>query len=296
MRINELLKQRIETLEAELGGRKIEPPARAVTAFVDVADDDPESDRALERALERRGSAVLPPGAVELTPGLLWSHSGSDANASTDNQYGIRLDARVGLADGWMVGIGGLYLDRDIDGVGDNNGAGDFSATVWKSLFSELGSRPSLVASLDYTAPTGDNFGDDLVPLGDGFHKLSVRLSAVKTIDPVAFFVDLSYTHHLEEKISGFDVERSDAAGFGLGASLALTPDVSFTAGLGYTFEDELEVNGLSLEGSETTLGQIQLGVGVLLSRNTFLNIFGSFGVTDDSPDAVLGVSLPVRF
>ena len=292
--INELLKQRIETLEAELAGRKPAAPPRADNAM-EVADE-PEADRALERALERRGSAVLPAGTVEITPGLLWSHSGRDANRSTDDQYGARLDARIGLPSGWMVGIGGLYLKRDINGVGDNSGVGDVNATVWKSLFSQKGARPSLVASLGYIAPTGDNFANSSVPLGDGFHKLTARLSSVKTLDPIALFGDLFYTHHLEEKIPGFEVDRSDALGFGLGASLAVTPDVSLTTGLNYSFEDEVTINGVKVAGSETTQGQFQLGLGVLLSKNVFLNLFGSFGITDDSPDGVLGVSLPIRF
>ena len=138
--------------------------------------------------------------------------------------------------------------------------------------------------------------GQTRVALGDGFRQLTTRFSTVKTIDPVAFFGDVSYTHHLDEKISGLNVERSDAVGVGFGANLAVKPDVSLSVGLDFVFEDEVEIEPVDASGSRTTLGQLEVGAGVVLAKDIFLNIFGSFAVTDDSPDMVLGVSLPVRF
>jgi hypothetical protein len=294
--INALQRQRIETLEAEIAGRKVAPPALAAVAAPEIAADDPEADRALERALLRRGNAVLAPYVAEVAPSQFWSHSGSDASISTDDIYVAGLDARIGLPGGWMLGAGVPFLYRDIDDVGNNSGVGDVSAIVWKSLFTQEGRRPSLVASLRYTAPTGDDIGDDEVPLGSGFHRATARLSTVKTIDPIAFFGDLSYTHYINDTISGADVDRSDTIGFGLGANLAVTPDVSLGAGLDFAFEDEVTVNGTDVRGSSNTFGQVELTAGILLSRDVFLNLTGAFGITDDSPDVTLGVSLPTRF
>jgi hypothetical protein len=294
--INALQRQRIETLEAELAGRKIPPPARAEVAAPEIAADDPEADRALERALQRRGSAVLAPSVAEVAPSLFWSHTDNDITNSNDDIYGAGLDARIGLPGGWMLGAGVPYVYRDIDDVGSNSGVGDVSATVWKSLFTQQGHRPSLVASLRYAAPTGDDIGDDNVPLGTGFHRVTARLSTVKTIDPIAFFGDLAYTHYIDDDISGLDVDRSDTYGFGLGANLAVTPDTSLGAGVDFAFEDDVEVNGRGVRGSSTTIGLVELTAGILLTRDVFLNFRGAFGITDDSPDASLGMSLPIRF
>ncbi|MGD8618144.1 MAG: transporter [Gammaproteobacteria bacterium] len=294
--INALQRQRIETLEAELAGRRIAPPARAEVAAPEIAADDPEADRALERALQRRGSVLLAPYVAEVSPSLFWSHTDNDVTNSKDDIYGAGLDARIGLPGGWMLGAGVPYLYRDIDDVGSNSGVGDVSATVWKSLFTQQGRRPSLVASLRYAAPTGDDIGDDDVPLGSGFHSVTARLSTVKTIDPIAFFGDLAYTHYFDDKISGVDVDRSDRIGFGLGANLAVTPDVSLGAGLDFAFEDDVEVNGTGVRDSSTTLGLVELTAGILLNRDVFLNFTGAFGITDDSPDVTLGMSLPIQF
>ncbi len=294
--INELQRQRIETLEAELAGRKIAPPARAAGADPEIAEGDPEADRALERALQRRGSAVLAPYIVEVTPTLFWSHSGSDAISSTDDVYGTGLDARIGLPGGWMVGAGVPFLHRDVNGVGENTGFGDVSAAVWKSLFTQDDTRPSLVGSLRYTAPTGEDFGEADVPLGNGFHRFEARLSSVKTVAPIAFYGDLAYTYYLDETIAGAKWGRGDAIGFGLGATLAVTPEVSLSVELDAAFEDELEVNGTEVSGSGATLGVVDLSTGIVLSRNVFLIFSSAFGITDDSPDLTLGMSLPIRF
>ena len=75
--INELLKQRIRSLEAQLLDKQdinatfissdpfIEPEPIPETEV-----GDPEESRALERALVRRGLSILPLGQWELTPGL----------------------------------------------------------------------------------------------------------------------------------------------------------------------------------------------------------------------------------
>jgi hypothetical protein len=294
--INKLLKQRIETLEAELAGREIPPPSADFTPGPDIAVDDPELDRALERALERRGAAVLRPYAVEVTPSLAWSHAGRDAISSTQDTLGAGLEARIGFPGGWMIGAAVPFFYRDINGVGSNTGIGDASATVWKSILQQDGTWPSLVGSLRYGAPTGDDIGDDAVPLGSGFHRITGRFSSVKTVDPIAFFGDLSYTHYFADTISGVDLDRSDVFGFGLGSNLAVTPDVTISASFDFAFENEFEINGVEVRGSDTTIGQFTLGAGVVLTRDIFLSLTGGVGITDDSPDVIIGVSLPIRF
>jgi len=293
--INALQKQRIETLEAELAGRKIAPPVSQVPSPEQMAGD-PEQDRALERTLVRRGTALLPPNVVEISPAILWSHSGSEFASSTHDTYGVGLDARVGLAGGWMLGASVPLLHRDGPGGAKNTGIGDVSITAWKSLLTQNDTRPSLVASLRYTAPTGEDFASGSVPLGNGFHSVTGTLSAVKTVAPIAFYGDVSYTQFLGETIRGLDIDRSGVIGFGFGATLAVTPEISVSTGVDFSFEGQLKVNGRKVTGSGSTRGAVELGVGVLLGRNLFLTFSGAFGVTADAPDVTLGMSLPMRF
>ena len=301
MQINELLKQRIRTLEAEVADRSAQTAAAPVPAAKPEGAPsrearDPEEDRALERALVRRGTAVLSPYVAEVTPGLFWSHSGSDLDGSSDDLFGATLDARIGLPGGWMLGGQAPLLYRSSDAFGDNTGPGDISVAVWKQITARDGALPSVVGSIRYTAPTGEDFSEELPPLGSGFHRVTGRLSAVKTIDPIAFFGDLSYTHNFTNSFSGIELDRSGVFGVGAGATLAVTPDISLTTGLSFTFEGDAEADGSKISDSGTTIGMVELGAGVVLSKDVFLNFTGAFGITDDSPDVTLGVSLPVRF
>lgn len=292
--VNELLKHRISTLEAELAGRA----ANARTPVVPVpapAPDDFQDDRALERTLVHRGTALLPPHAIQVTPNFAWSHSGTSSNSSLQNFYGAGLEARYGLPGGWMVGASLPVLLRDGGRDGRNAGAGDFSAMVWKSLWTEQDDRPSLIASLRYTAPTGEDPAGSL-PLGSGFHAATIRLSAVRSIAPIAIYGELYYTSYLGEKFKSLSVHRDGSFGFDVGFNLAVTPEISLITGVGFDFEDSISVNGWKLQGSSKTRGAVEIGAGMLLTRKLFLVFSATFGVTDDTPDIILGLSLPMRF
>ena len=68
------------------------------------------------------------------------------------------------------------------------------------------------------------------------------------------------------------------------------------STGIDFAFEDELTLNSAKISGSDTTTGVVELGVGILLTKDVFLTFNGAFGITDDSPDVSLGMSVPIRF
>lgn len=297
--INALLKQRINTLEAELAstnGAAQPAPAAKPSPPPPAGPGTEEQQRALERALVRRGTAVLPPWKVEIAPGFAWTHTGSNSAHTRQDLYTGSLDARVGLPGGWMLGAVAPFGYRDVQGVGDNTGLGDVSLAVWKSLMVQNGTWPSIVASLQYTAPTGEDFTDSNVPIGSGFHQIAGSISALKTIDPIAFFGNVSYAHAFERSFNGAERQPGDTIGFGVGASLAVTPAISMTAAFNLSFVSDYQIDGSKIGGTSATLGTFQLGTGILLTRGVFLSLTGAVGMTDDTPDLSFGVSLPIRF
>ena len=118
----------------------------------------------------------------------------------------------------------------------------------------------------------------------------------MKSVDPVAFFGDISYINNFTRSFDGVEVDRSGVFGVGAGATLAVTPDISATVGLSFAFEGAADIDGSKISGSGTTVGVVDLGLGIVLSKDVFLNFTGGFGITDDSPDVTLGISLPARF
>ena len=300
--INQLLKQRIQKLERLLaekqGETSVEIAAKPLDESATIPErqaGDPEESRALERALVRRGLAILPAGQWELTPGLAWLHSGSDLIRTRRDDYLATLEGRVGLPWGTMVGVGLPYYIKADREVGENSGFGDLSFRVWKQLLAEDESTPSVVGSLAYIAPTGED-PDDLVPLGSHYHRLGLKLNLSKSIDPLVLYGDLSYSYSFSEDIDGSDYRPGESIGIRGGTSLAITPSITGNLGLSFALVDEFEIDGQKLDGSEQTIGLLEIGMGFALSKRYFLSLTSDIGITDDAPDYSLAVSLPIRF
>lgn len=300
--IVELLKQRIRTLEAQTREKQGDVTNVAAPSTPAVTEEtperkagDPEEDRALERALVRQGLSVMSAGKWELTPGLVWAHSGSNTIRTRSDDYIATLDARVGLPWNTMMGIGvPYYIEADRE-IGDNSGFGDLSLRVWKQLLAQNDNRPSLVGSLAYNAPTGKDASGP-IPLGSDFHRLSLNLNTSKRIDPLVLYGDLFYSYTFSEEFDDLKVQPSDTVGVRGGASLAITPDITGNLGLRVSLSDELERDGEKVQGTDQTIGFLEVGFGYLLNRRNYLSFSADVGVTDDSPDLILGISLPTRF
>jgi hypothetical protein len=300
--INALLKQRIQKLELELAESRGQVAGVASSRPLDNPETtperqagDPEESRALERALVRKGLAILPSGQWELTPGLVWLHSGSELFRTRRDDYLATLEARVGLPWDSMVGIGLPYYIKSDREYGDNSGFGDLSLRVWKQLLAPGESSPSLVGSLAYIAPTGED-PDDIVPLGSHYHRLGLKLNLSQSIDPLVLYGDISYSYSFSEDINSRDYRPGDSIGIRGGTSLAITPSITGNLGLSFSFVDEFQIDGEKLDGSEQTIGLLEVGMGFSLSKRYFLSLTGDIGITDDAPDFALGASLPIRF
>lgn len=297
--INKLLKARIRQLEAEVSAYRTDASNSSVIQPrlgpppEDLASLD-ESDSALDETLIQRGSAVLRPWQVQITPGLSWSHSGS--GAATLNNVTAGIAGRFGLPGDWMVGLALPYVAHASNSMGHNHGFGNWTAGVWKQFVSSGAHHPSVVGSLFYSAPIEENKFNTPVPTGSAFHAVTANLSVTQRIDPIAFFGDVYYSHSFEREFANLNRQPGDIFGVGVGASLAVTPRISLQTGIDVAFARREREQGFALPGTERTAGAVNLGVGFILGKGTYLSLSGQFGVTDDAPDLVLGASLPIRF
>ncbi len=309
--INDQLRQRVitleetvETLQAEndpsgegQGAEAVTEQEPRVVAAVPVDDTFDESDRgALEEALVQRGSAVLPPWTAQIIPAVSWGHSGSSAIGSESNTYVSSLSARMGLPMGAMVSVSVPYVVHAENVNGDNSGSGDISFSITKQLVAQNQNRPSLLASLGYVSPTGEDPFETDVPLGSGFHVIQGSLSSVKSVDPVAFYGDLSYSHLFSRMTEGTKIQPGGVIGLGVGSTLAATPEIALSLGMNFAFVGKYDVDGVTIDGTDRTIGTVGLGAGFLLSQRMYLSISGQFGVTEDAPDLGVSVALPIRF
>jgi len=305
--INSQLRQRVQTLEETIEQMQAEEdseggapslsvrPQLAETAPSDDVLDDGDLG-ALEQALVQRGNSVLPAGTGQIIPSASWSHSGSNINGSTSNSYSSSLSVRVGLPMGFMAGASVPYILHSENPNGETNGIGDISFSLTRQLLAQTDERPSLLAQIDYIAPTGEDFFETATPLGSGFHTLQGSLSSVKSIAPLVFYGNISYAHSFSRTVQGTNFQPGGVIGVGVGSTLAATPEIALSVGANLGFVDRFEADGVALSGTDLTIGTVNVGAGFLLSQRVYLSISAQFGVTDDAPDFRLGVALPIRF
>jgi hypothetical protein len=92
------------------------------------------------------------------------------------------------------------------------------------------------------------------------------------------------------------NIDPGDSYGFSLGTFLAASPNTSLSVVLNQSFGDEVEVAGQRIRGSDSVQSILTFGASAILGRNWLLNGAVGVGLTDDSPDYSVSLSLPIRF
>jgi hypothetical protein len=92
------------------------------------------------------------------------------------------------------------------------------------------------------------------------------------------------------------DIDPGDRFGFNVGTFLAASPRTSLSLVLNQSFIDEFEVGGQRIDGSDRVESILSFGAAAVLGRNVLLSGSVGVGLTDDSPDYSVSISLPVRF
>jgi len=292
------------------------PAAPAAAEPGRVVVDEEAAQRALERTLVQTGVLLLPPGQAEITPSFAYTRAEEEAATGllSDGTTVTTEDFRRNLWDadlGFRVGLpydAQLELDIPYRFVGQSsvtrfgfapteernesgNGWGDLTIGLAKTLAREKGWLPDLIGRVDWNTATGERF-DNGVSLGGGAHEVSVQLSATKRQDPLVFAGALAYTKAFEQD----RFQSGDSIGYSLTAYLAASPETSLRFGFSQSFVDEAEFEGNRIQGSDFVSATLNLGASTTLGARTLLDVGGSIGLTDESPDFMIQVSLPLRF
>jgi len=332
--ITELL-ERVEALERRVGVQRLatdpgETPTQdaAPTGQQDITEDtrpapgavivkESDAERALERSLTRAGALLLPSGYLEVEPSftyarredstpILVSSGGSVLAGETErnsNSLTADLALRLGLPWDSQLEIGIPYRWREVETVNSvgfapfdsttesGAGLGDLRIGLAKTLFREGLWRPDLVGRITWDTDTGET-SDNGVSLGGGFHELRGSLSAIKRQDPIAFVGGLSYEHSFENNL----IQPGSTFGANVGGFIALSPETSLRLLVSGAYQDETELSGSEIVGSDQTLGTFVVGGSTLLAPGTLLNLSAGIGLTDDADDFSITLSLPIRF
>jgi hypothetical protein len=199
------------------------------------------------------------------------------------------LIARFGLLDNLEVDIRVPFVDtsQEID-VGvtrvrtEDSGLGDIGAGLKYQIWREGPNTPDIVLSVEGRGPTGEE-----PLLGSGHWNVGATIALVKTLDPVVFFGRLGYT-------AIFGHSHRDPA-----------DEIVFQPGIGYSLNDRVSLttqligsvvlDGTADQRSNRESISLQFSVTVLVTKNLFIEPFVAFGLSQNAPDAIVGLSVPYR-
>ncbi len=282
-------------------------------------DEPDEIERALERTLTQAGVLLLRPGQLEIEPALAYTRrqisspafvSNGDAGvifigedmverdevrASVDLKVGLPLDSQVEVSlpfnyvdQSLKTMVGGTIGTAD-DGSGQAFGNPRFGLA--KTLMREKGWWPDIVARGYWDSDLGRST-DNGVQLTGNFNEFGLNLSAVKRQDPLAFVGGVGYATVLEKD----DVEPGDTWSFTAAAVLAASPATSLRLGFTQQFSGDVEVDGEDINGSDSTSGVLTIGASAVLGQHSLVDVALDVGLTDDAPDYVVRLAVPIRF
>jgi len=331
--ILELL-ERVESIETQLGVRRVKPDASADTGAVtqdqnatqadaaqpapgQVVVDESMAERALERSLTRAGALLLPSGTWELEPSLAYirqehatptfvmSAAGVIAGETERNSDSLsaKLLFRIGLPGDAQLEVGIPYRWRR-------------SETVTYVNFSPV----------DSTSRSGSAAGDVRIGLAktlvressgqaDVIGRLNWDTGSGKTSDNgvslgggyTELSAGLTFIKRQDPVVfvSGLSFQHTneldtlqpgDTIAASVGGYLALNPQTSMSISLALAYQQKTRLAGAEVPGSERVIGTLYIGGSSLVARGTLLNLAVGVGLTDDANDLSVSLSLPMRF
>lgn len=245
-----------------------------------------------------------------------------DSGSSTINRLRIENNAQHAVTNTFTFQYGllnNLTLTGSMPFVAKVNpptdastfGLGDLTVGArWEPF--PLGTTPLPVTLLgNFTAPTGTSpyTINTLTGMstGQGYYSFGGGVSTRKFIDPIVLFGTLSANAGLSKNglsqangnriLTGFNPGYT--VGYGMGFAYSLNYDVSLTMSYqqSFVFNSEYRFSNGDISSSSTSSSAtLTSSLGIRVSPKTIVNVSLGFGLTPDSPNVLLGLSLPLDF
>lgn len=146
---------------------------------------------------------------------------------------------------------------------------------------------------------------DTEVSSGKGYYSVGGGVSMSKVVDPVVLFGSVGFTHAFDvtdvyqRRGSRYleEVQTGDSLSFSFGLAYSLSYEVSLSASYqqSYNFESQfLFSNGDNIASEDSTSSVVNMSLGLRTAKNRIINFSFGYGLTEDSPDVLLGLSIPV--
>jgi hypothetical protein len=284
------------------------------------------SQRALERTLAKSGVLLLPTWYLDTDLNFTFTHrenqnfvlsrdsqghtislaSGKLRQNIFDPSIGFRLglpfDSQLEFSLPYrFINQSKIMPSLAVDDKANGSGLGDVQIGLAKTLLQEDKWWPDLIARVRWNTDSGEA-SDGNVRLGGGIHSITGSLSMLKRQDPLAFFLNASYTKSFTKKdyFTGANGLTSsynpgDTLDFSFGAQLAASADTSLSFSLDQFFVSNQQQGSQTIAGSNQNIAMLSVGASSIISRNFFINLSVGMGLTSDAPDYTAGITISNR-
>lgn len=243
------------------------------------------------------------------------SIASADVNPSSTHTFTNSFTLDYGILDNLTVSSSvPLVAKFDTADELTNFSVGDISGTMRWQPFEYVPGKISQTYFVTVGLPTGDSpykiDTDKNLSSGSGAYSISAGISASKVLDPVVLFGSASYRYGFGiyglNQVRGQGILKSVLPGsdvsFSMGFAYSLSYDVSLSASFQGSFNTSTEFttldtitnkNRTSKTGSQMS-GIMNFALGIRVSPKTIANVNVGYGLTELSPDIILGLSLPI--
>ncbi len=193
---------------------------------------------------------------------------------------------------------------------------GDISVGVSLQPIRETHENPALILNFGYKSKTGVSpYKIDPkkeLPSGTGYQSLKFGISTVKSVDPVVVFGSFSYIYNFHEKINQtIEGDTGTITIYRVYPGKSFNLSVGFAYALAYNFSMNVQfINNYILHTFITERGKpkkrvpnssfnsamLKLGTGWAISKTVPLSFALYVGLTQDSPDYMIELRIPVKF
>ncbi|WP_369602386.1 transporter [Hahella sp. SMD15-11] len=191
-----------------------------------------------------------------------------------------------------------------------NTDMGDVSFTLRWQPFAYVPGKPSYTFFGTLKSKTGVSpYEIDVerqLASGAGYYSVSFGASGSKVLDPVIVFGSVTATLALPEtglnQVRGGNllvkVDPGNTLSVSAGFSYALSYDVSLSISNQISFTDQTTLtflDGREQNTMDSLSATVNFSLGVRVSDTKLITTYMGFGLTEDSPDVMVGLSIPIN-
>jgi excisionase family DNA binding protein len=177
-----------------------------------------------------------------------------------------------------------VFLGNDTLASGARNRVGDVTLGVNRTLLRESAGRPDVIGSMAVR-----------LPLHDNPYAVTAGITAVKSVDPVVLFANVSYSDTVgAATLSDLRFEPVATVGTSVGYGLALNDTTAISTTFSGLFTGAATLNGVTQKRAQLFSGRFALTS--RLANGLYVEPSVTFGISGPGESVAFGVTIPYSF